>query len=98
VRALGAGEALDYNDSGWPAAVRRLCAGRGAAAANAVPERASIAVRAVADCGRLVTTTSDPPPAGRGIELSTVTVRPDGHQLSKLAGPPGAGLLTLNVA
>ena len=69
-----------------------------AAAANAAPGGAASALEAVADGGRLATITSDPPSQQRGITISSIYVRPDGNQLSKLASQFGAGQLEIPVA
>ena len=94
VRALGASEVVD-NDPGWPEQVRRLGV---AAAVNAAPAGAASTIRAVGEGGRVATITSDPPQGERGIEVTSVIVRPDAYQLSKLAEPLGLDVLTLNVA
>src|ERR1019366_5984247 len=80
VRALGASEVVD-NDPGWPEQVRRLGV---AAAVNAAPAGAASTIRAVGEGGRVATITSDPPQGERGIEVTSVIVRPDAYQLSKL--------------
>ena len=98
VRAAGAQDVFDYHDAAWPEEVRRLTGGPGvAAAANAVPGGAGEAMRAVADGGRLVTITSDPPAEERGITVSSVYVRPDGDRLAVLAALLGDGSLTVPV-
>jgi NADPH:quinone reductase-like Zn-dependent oxidoreductase len=99
VTALGARHVIDYHDPGWPGHVRAITKGRGvAAAASAAPGGAAAAIGAVADGGRLATITSDPPAAERGITVSSIYVRPDGHQLSELAGHLAAGHLEIPVA
>jgi len=99
VTALGARHVIDYHDPGWPGQVRAITKGRGvAAAASAAPGGAAAAIGAVADGGRLATITSDPPAAERGITVSSIYVRPDGHQLSELAGHLAAGHLEIPVA
>jgi NADPH:quinone reductase-like Zn-dependent oxidoreductase len=99
VSALGAAHVLDYHDREWPEQVRGITGGRGvAAAASAVPSGAASPIRAVADGGRLVTITSDPPGEQRGIGVSSIYVRPDGNQLRKLAKQLGDGLLAIPVA
>jgi NADPH:quinone reductase-like Zn-dependent oxidoreductase len=86
VRALGARHVIDYHDQDWPEHVRALTGHHGvAAAANAAPGGAATALRAVADGGRLATITSDPPSCQRGIKVTSVYVRADGHQLRQLA-------------
>ena len=98
VREMGASEVLDYADPGWPAEVRRLTEGHGVrAAANAARNGAAAAVLAVADGGRLVTITSDAPAEERGIQVSSVYVRPDGRDLAQLAQLLGKGRLTVSV-
>ena len=86
VTALGARQAFDYHDEHWPERVLAITERSGVSAAvNAAPGGAADAIRAVADGGRLATTTSDPPGEERGITVSSVYVRPDGHQLRRLA-------------
>lgn len=78
----GAMHVVDYHDPHWTGAVRELTGQQGvAAAANAVPGEASVALQAVQPAGRLATITSDPPPARDGIIVSSVYVRADGEQL-----------------
>ena len=69
-----------------------------AAAANAAPSGAASALEAVADGGRLATITSDPPSQQRGITISSIIVRADGHQLRNLASLFGGGQLATPVA
>jgi NADPH:quinone reductase-like Zn-dependent oxidoreductase len=86
VTALGARQAFDYHDEHWPERVLAITERSGVSAAvNAAPGGAADAIRAVADGGRLATITSDPPGEERGITVSSVYVRPDGHQLRRLA-------------
>ena len=86
VSALGARHVIDYHDQDWPGHVRGLTGHHGvAAAANAVPGGAAAALQAVADGGRLATITSDPPSSQRGITVTSIYVRADGHQLRALA-------------
>ncbi len=99
VSALGARHVIDYHDQNWPAEVRGITGRRGAAAAaNAAPGGAAIAMHAVADGGRLATITSDPPGQDRGISVSSVYVRADGTQLRRLAQLLGDGQLKMPVA
>lgn len=86
VTARGARQAFDYHDEHWPERVLAITERSGVSAAvNAAPGGAADAIRAVADGGRLATITSDPPGEERGITVSSVYVRPDGHQLRRLA-------------
>ena len=86
VTALGARQAFDHHDEHWPERVLAITERSGVSAAvNAAPGGAADAIRAVADGGRLATITSDPPGEERGITVSSVYVRPDGHQLRRLA-------------
>jgi len=86
VTALGVRQAFDYHDEHWPERVLAITERSGVSAAvNAAPGGAADAIRAVADGGRLATITSDPPGEERGITVSSVYVRPDGHQLRRLA-------------
>jgi NADPH:quinone reductase-like Zn-dependent oxidoreductase len=57
-----------------------------------------MALRAVADDGRLATITSDAPSPERAVTVSDVYVRPDGAQLSGLARYLGDGQLAISVA
>jgi NADPH:quinone reductase-like Zn-dependent oxidoreductase len=99
VVALGARNVIDYHDEDWPDRVLALTGGVGvSAAANATPGGAAVALRAVADGGRLATITSDAPAAERGITVSTVYVRPDGDQLRRLAQLLAVGRLQISVA
>jgi NADPH:quinone reductase-like Zn-dependent oxidoreductase len=94
VRAAGAAQVIDYRSGDWPGQVRALTGGTGAdLAVNAVPGGAATALRAVRDGGALVTITSDPPPAERGITVCQVYVAPDGQRLAMLGGLLGAGVL-----
>jgi NADPH:quinone reductase-like Zn-dependent oxidoreductase len=68
------------------------------AAANAAPGGAATAIRAVADGGRLVTITSDPPGEQRGVKVASIYVRPDGNQLRKLAKQFADGQLHVRIA
>jgi NADPH:quinone reductase-like Zn-dependent oxidoreductase len=78
----GAMHTLDYRDPYWTGVVWEFTGQQGvAAAANAVPGEASVALRAVRPAGRLATITSDPPPARDGIIVSSVYVRAGGEQL-----------------
>jgi NADPH:quinone reductase-like Zn-dependent oxidoreductase len=99
VSALGARHVIDYHDQEWPEQVRAITGHRGvAAAANAVPDGAATAIRAVADGGRLATITSDPPSQQRGITVSSIYVRGDGNQLRELVKQFAAGQLEIPVA
>jgi NADPH:quinone reductase-like Zn-dependent oxidoreductase len=98
VSALGARQVIDYHDQEWPEQVRAITGRHGVAAAvNAAPGGAAIAIRAVADGGRLATITSDPPSQQRGITVSNIYVRADGNQLRKLAQQLGDGQLEIPV-
>src|SRR5690242_1733583 len=75
IRGYGAAEVLDYHGD-WPARVRELTGGGAAKAVNAAPDQAATTLRAVADGGRLVTITGDPPQEERGVAVSDLYVRP----------------------
>jgi NADPH:quinone reductase-like Zn-dependent oxidoreductase len=99
VAALGASHVIDYHDEDWPDRVLAITGGAGvAAAANATPGGAAVALRAVADGGRLATITSDAPAVERGVAVSSVYVRPDGNQLRSLAPLLASGHRPISVA
>jgi NADPH:quinone reductase-like Zn-dependent oxidoreductase len=98
VIAAGAAHVLDRRAPDWPGQVRRLTAGRGAdLAVNAAPAGAADAITALRDGGRLVTITSDPPAADRGIEVREVYVAPDGARLARLGELLAAGTIRVTV-
>ena len=98
VSAAGAAHVIDRRAPDWPGQVRRLTAGRGAdLAVNAAPAGAAEAITAVRDGGRLVTITSDPPAADRGIEVRQVYVAPDGARLARLGELLAAGTIRVAV-
>jgi NADPH:quinone reductase-like Zn-dependent oxidoreductase len=83
-RVLDAGalHTVDYHDSQWTSTVHDLTGGQGVAAAvNAVPGQASMALQAVQSGGRLATITGDPPAERDGITVTNFYVRADGEQL-----------------
>jgi NADPH:quinone reductase-like Zn-dependent oxidoreductase len=95
-RVVGAGAAIvvDYHDPDWPREILAATEGRGVdAAANVARGGAAIAMQAVRDGGRLATITQDPPEPERGIDVSSVYVRPDAGQLEEASGALGAGRL-----
>jgi NADPH:quinone reductase-like Zn-dependent oxidoreductase len=75
-----------------------LTGGGAPKAVNAAPDQAATTLRAVADGGRLVTITGDPPQAERGVAVSDLYVRPDGRQLSALAELLGDSTLGVPIA
>jgi NADPH:quinone reductase-like Zn-dependent oxidoreductase len=82
----GAMHVVDYHQPDWSHTVRVLTEQRGvAAAANAVPGQASLALQTVHPGGRLATITGDPPQERDGITVSDVYVRADGEQLQRVA-------------
>ncbi|MGV9799607.1 NADP-dependent oxidoreductase [Mycobacterium sp. NPDC003449] len=86
VRSYGARAVVDYHESEWPQTVLELSDGKGVqAVANAAVGGAATAMTTLIDGGRLATITSDPPTASREITVTTVYVRSDGAQLSRLA-------------
>ncbi len=97
VRAQGAATVLDYHDPDWPQQVRSLTGGGADAAVNAAPPGASAAMAAVRDGGRLAMITGDPPQAGRGIAVTSITVVPDGPRLRVLTGLLGQGAISITV-
>jgi len=97
IRGYGAAEVLDYHGD-WPALVREITGGGVPRAVNAARGQAATALKAVADGGRLATITGDPPAEERRVTVSDVYVRPDGRQLSALAGLLADGTLTVPLA
>jgi NADPH:quinone reductase-like Zn-dependent oxidoreductase len=97
IRGYGAAEVLDYHGD-WPALVRESTCGGASKAVNAAPGQAATTLKAVADGGRLVTITGDPPRQERGVTVSDLYVRPDGRQLSALAELLGRGTLSVPIA
>jgi NADPH:quinone reductase-like Zn-dependent oxidoreductase len=98
LNALGAAHLLDYHDQSWPEEAKGIAGGAGVdAAVNSVPRGATVAIAAVRDGGCLATITSDPPDAQRGIAVSTVSVRPDGAALERLAELLADGRLSIDV-
>ena len=97
IHAYGATEVLDYHDD-WPALVRELTGGGAAKAVNAAPGQSATTLTAVADGGRLVTITGDPPPEQRGVAVTNLYVRPDGRQLAALGELLGTGALEVPIA
>ena len=81
----------------WPALVREITGGA-PKAVNAARGQAATTLKAVADGGRLVTITGDPPPEERGVAVSDVYVRPDRRQLSALAELLAHGTLSVPIA
>ena len=100
VGGYGAGLVLDYHDPEWPIRAREASPDRRgvAAAINAAPGGAALALRAVADGGRLATITGDPPAPERGVTTADVYVRADGAALAALATALEQGLLSVHVA
>jgi NADPH:quinone reductase-like Zn-dependent oxidoreductase len=100
VGAYGAGLVLDYHDPDWPLRARDASPDRRGvgAAVNAAPGGAALALQAVADQGRLVTITGDPPAPERGIAVTDLYVRADGAALALLATALEQGLLSVDVA
>jgi NADPH:quinone reductase-like Zn-dependent oxidoreductase len=100
VGAYGAGLVLDYHDPEWPLRVREASHDRRGvgAAVNAAPGGAARALQAVADHGRLVTITGDPPAPERGIVVTDLYVRADGAALAALASALEQSLLSIEVA
>jgi len=97
IREYGASEVLDYHGD-WPALVRELTGAGAAKAVNAAPGQETRTLEAVADGGRLVTITGDPPPEERGVAITDLYVRPDGRQLSALAELLAQGTLSVPIA
>jgi NADPH:quinone reductase-like Zn-dependent oxidoreductase len=84
VSSLEARQVIDYHDQEWPEQVRVITGRHGVAAAvNAARGGAAVAIRAVADGGRLATITSDPPSRQRDITVSNIYVRADGNQTAQ---------------
>ena len=97
IRGYGAAEVLDYHGD-WPSRVRELTGDGAPKAVNAAPGQAATTLQAVADGGRLVTITGDPPREERDVAVSDLYVRPDGRQLSALAELLADGALSVPIA
>lgn len=95
VRGHGAREVIDYSDPSWPQRAKALANGSIAAVANAARGGAGAAMTALADGGRLVTITPDPPAPTRGISVTAVYVRSDGAQLDRLTALLGSHRLSV---
>jgi NADPH:quinone reductase-like Zn-dependent oxidoreductase len=99
LRRLGASTLLDYHDAGWPEEARALGDGSGVnAAVVAAPDGGADLIRTVRDGGRLATITSEPPNEERGINVTSLIVRPDGPQLGQMVDLLAAGKLEIAVA
>jgi NADPH:quinone reductase-like Zn-dependent oxidoreductase len=97
IRGYGASEVIDYHGD-WPALVLEITGGGAPKAVNAARGQAATTLKAVADGGRLVTITGDPPREERGVAVSDLYVRPDARQLSALAELLGHGTLSVPIA
>jgi NADPH:quinone reductase-like Zn-dependent oxidoreductase len=99
VRGYGATAVFDYHDPGWPDRVRAASPGGGGvgAAVNTARGEAGVALRAVADGGRLATITGDPPRPERGLTVADVYVRADGPRLAALVAAFADGPLSLDL-
>jgi NADPH:quinone reductase-like Zn-dependent oxidoreductase len=86
VKSYGAVAVLDYHDDDWQHDVRGI-AGEGGVriAVNAVRGAAPSLLPLVTNGGKLTTTTSDGPPAERGVAVVNFYVSPDGEALDRLA-------------
>jgi NADPH:quinone reductase-like Zn-dependent oxidoreductase len=100
IAAYGATVVLDYHDPEWPIRVREASPDRRGvgAAINAAPGGAALALQAVAERGRLVTITGDPPAPERGVAVADVYVQADGATLAALATALEQRLLSVHVA
>jgi NADPH:quinone reductase-like Zn-dependent oxidoreductase len=99
IRGYGARVVLDYHDPDWPVRARDASPGaRGVGAAiNTARGGAAMALKAVADGGRLATITGDPPPGERRVTVADVYVQADGKRLAALVAALADGLLSLHV-
>jgi NADPH:quinone reductase-like Zn-dependent oxidoreductase len=100
IGGYGASVVLDYHDPEWPIRVREASPDRRgvAAAINAAPGGAALALQAVAERGRLATITGDPPAPERDVVVADVYVRADGAALAELATALEQGALSVHVA
>jgi NADPH:quinone reductase-like Zn-dependent oxidoreductase len=100
VAGYGVDLVLDYHDPEWPIQAREASPKRRgvAAAVNAAPDGAALALQAVADGGRLATITGDPPAAERGVSVTDLYVRADGAALAALATALDGGVLSVDIA
>ena len=85
VKAFGASTVLDYKEAGWMREAQRLAGSRFSYVVNAVSGTASSLMGLIADDGRLVTITGDPPDSERGIVVTNLYVTPDGSSLDRVA-------------
>ena len=85
IRAYGAAALVDYRAPAWQAQVQASNPSGFTFAINAVPGAAASLLPLVADGGRLVTITGDPPASERGIEVRYAIVAPDGPALEAAA-------------
>jgi NADPH:quinone reductase-like Zn-dependent oxidoreductase len=98
VEHAGASVVLDYHDPDWVDQLYEFTGGTGAdAAVNAARGSAATALTAVRDGGRLATITSDPPAPERGIDVTSVYVRPDADELEDACEPLAAGRLPFSI-
>jgi NADPH:quinone reductase-like Zn-dependent oxidoreductase len=98
VKAFGAATVLDYKDAAWMREAQRLAGNRLSYVVNAVPGTASSLMGLIADDGRLVTITGDPPKGERGIVVTNLYVTPDGNSLDRVATQFAGNGLALPVA
>jgi NADPH:quinone reductase-like Zn-dependent oxidoreductase len=98
VRTYGASDVIDYHATDWPRQALAANGGPFSVVVNAVPGGAPGLMSLVADGGRLVTITGDPPPSERGIQVLNAYVAPDGPVLEAAVGQLIARRLTIPIA
>lgn len=98
VRSYGASEAIDYRDPAWRALAKGASPLGFSVVVNAVRGAAAGLLHLVADGGRLVTITGDPPASERGIAITDLYVAPDGGALEAAAATLAARGLSIAIA
>lgn len=98
LRRNGIAHVLDYHFAEWQEEAKRIAGGAVPLLVNAVRGGSASVIGLVADRGRLVTITGDPPEAERGIVITDFYVAPDGPALERLAADFAADHKTIRIA
>ena len=85
LRSYGVAHVSDYHSAEWQEEAERIAGGAVPLLVNAVRGGSAGVIGLVADRGRLVTITGDPPAAERGILITDFYVAPNGLALEQLA-------------